>query len=74
MLIWGRGTGASLQRSWSDGSSQGAGPLTSRQRYKAPLPTGCTETPERVYGFNRNGCTKSAGISSLMDCRSRLSY
>jgi len=37
--------------------------LSCRQPYMASL-TGCTKTPESLYGFRRNGCTKSAGIST----------
>jgi hypothetical protein len=28
------------------------------------LSPGCTKTPERVYGFNQNGCTKTSRIRS----------
>jgi hypothetical protein len=40
-------------------------PLSCRQPYTASH-TGCTKTPESLYGFRRNGCTKSAGISTLL--------
>ncbi len=36
------------------------GPTTSHRRYAASS-TGCTKTPEWVYGINRNGCTKTSG-------------
>ena len=30
-------------------------------------PSGCTKTPEWVYGFDQNGCTKSAGIRTVAE-------
>jgi hypothetical protein len=36
--------------------------------YKRQTPTspGCTKTPERVHGFNRNGCTETPGIATSL--------
>ena len=62
MVVWGRGTGSSSDL-WTDQRSV-AGALTSLQRRRQP-PSGCTKTPESLYGINRNGCTRTLGIRTV---------
>ena len=64
MLIWGRGTGASSNGLGRQFESRCPAPSHHASATNLLLPR-CTKTPESVYGFVRNGCTKTSGAHNV---------